>query len=221
MLTHAKEERPLALPEPPAQDIIPVNPKVGDNVEQTPEADNNANPRAYNELMDAYSLHQFIIRKGKVIESTPEFASFKRLFTTRWGDIVLVIHALEKLLGEYTVPLAYVDGKKMSAIALDPFKKWDTNDLLHCLVNQDNVLSHMKLTGKNFIGSNARELAATYIVKTIKMIKQRRLYKGEKKKIDSANRIQRASKHYLAMKLFKDKVQQKHKEELVQLITLW
>ena len=34
--------------------------------------------RGYNELLDQYSLHQFIIRKGKVLDVTPEFESFRR-----------------------------------------------------------------------------------------------------------------------------------------------
>jgi len=40
--------------------------------DQTDEAF-KANERGYNELMDVYSLHQFIIRKGKCLDTTPEF----------------------------------------------------------------------------------------------------------------------------------------------------
>lgn len=41
----------------------------------TPVADD---PRSYNELMDQFSLHHFMIRKGVVQHTTPEFISFKR-----------------------------------------------------------------------------------------------------------------------------------------------
>ena len=34
--------------------------------------------RGFETLQDAYSLHQFMIRKGVAIEGTPEFSSFKR-----------------------------------------------------------------------------------------------------------------------------------------------
>lgn len=37
-------------------------------------------PKSYPEILDTYSLHHFIIRKGKTLEETPEFVSFKRTF---------------------------------------------------------------------------------------------------------------------------------------------
>jgi hypothetical protein len=36
--------------------------------------------RDYNELMDEYSLHNLIIRKGKCLDEAPEFISFKRTY---------------------------------------------------------------------------------------------------------------------------------------------
>lgn len=39
-----------------------------------------ADARDYNELMDEYSLHNIIIRKGKCLDETPEFISFKRTY---------------------------------------------------------------------------------------------------------------------------------------------
>ena len=44
-------------------------------------------PVRYNELLDEYSLHQFIIRKGKTLASTPEFQSFRRTNLANWGNI--------------------------------------------------------------------------------------------------------------------------------------
>ena len=41
--------------------------------------------RGYNELLDQYSLHQFIIRKGKVLDVTPEFESFRRSHHGEWA----------------------------------------------------------------------------------------------------------------------------------------
>ena len=61
--------------------------------------------------MDIYSLHEFIIRKGKVLDQTPEFISFKRTYIHKWGAISYVIHLLEKLLTTYNIDLAYVEGK--------------------------------------------------------------------------------------------------------------
>jgi hypothetical protein len=41
--------------------------------------------------MDEFSLHQFIIRKGKTLENTPEFASFQRTYKSLWGSIDRII----------------------------------------------------------------------------------------------------------------------------------
>jgi len=49
----------------------------------------------YVELMDEFSLHQFIIRKGKTLDSTPEFISFKRTYINYWAGISFIIHLLE------------------------------------------------------------------------------------------------------------------------------
>ena len=71
------------------------------------------NVRSYNELMDVQSLHQFIIRKGKVLDQTPEFISFKRTYISQWGSISYVIHLIEKFLATFGVDMAYVEGKQL------------------------------------------------------------------------------------------------------------
>ena len=76
--------------------------------------------RSYNELLDTYSLHQFLIRYGKTLDTTPEFVSFQRKNKENWGPILGVIGALEKLLTKYFVPMAYIDGAEVVKIeALD------------------------------------------------------------------------------------------------------
>jgi hypothetical protein len=86
--------------------------------EEPDEFDNSAEKeRGYNELMDVYSLHQFIIRKGKCLDTTPEFISFKRTYIQDWASISYIIHLLEKMLGTYNVDFAYVEGKQIVAIA--------------------------------------------------------------------------------------------------------
>jgi hypothetical protein len=47
--------------------------------------------RNYEDIMDKFSLHQFIIRKGKVLDNTPEFASYRRTYRGVWGSIERVI----------------------------------------------------------------------------------------------------------------------------------
>ena len=218
------KQQPLALPAPGAggelsegtgKELVPVRGKESAPLEELKEGDDKLNARAYNELMDAYSLHQFIIRKGKTIETTPEFISYKRTYATRWSEITLVVHALEKLLSEYNVPLAYVDGKKAARLATDPFKKWTVDDLLNCIVNQDTVLVHVKIPGRRFAGPNGKELAATFISKTWKMYKLKKQFKFMRMFNAAARKITTAYKLYKTARQFKEKITQKYKEELV------
>jgi hypothetical protein len=43
--------------------------------------------RSFNELLDEYSLHIIMIRKGRVIDMAPEFISFKRIYQFKWNAI--------------------------------------------------------------------------------------------------------------------------------------
>ena len=72
------------------------------------------NAREYNELMDAYSLHQLMIRKGVLIVDTPEFVSFRRTYLNKWGSISYILHLIEKLLLDNEVEMAIVEGKKVA-----------------------------------------------------------------------------------------------------------
>lgn len=56
---------------------------------------------------------QFIIKKGKVLDTQQEFVGFKRGNITRWGAIQQVIHALEKYLGQFSVTFAHIDCLKV------------------------------------------------------------------------------------------------------------
>lgn len=87
------------------------------------ETEEETKAREYNELMDAYSLHQFTIRKGKCLDQTPEFISFKRTYITKWGAISYIIHLLEKMLSNYEVPTAIVQGKRLMQLATEDLKK--------------------------------------------------------------------------------------------------
>ena len=101
---------------PTSTALVPINdyePKLS-NVElkalppAEPEEENQVVPLksvkgvgagdGYIEAMDEFSLHRFVIRKGKVLDETPEFISYKRIFIGKWAGISYVIHMLEKLL---------------------------------------------------------------------------------------------------------------------------
>jgi hypothetical protein len=53
--------------------------------------------RPYEMLMDTFSLHEFMIRKGSVIDTTPEFESYRRTYQPLWAVIQPLIQQLEVL----------------------------------------------------------------------------------------------------------------------------
>lgn len=91
--------------------------------------------------MDEFSLHQFIIRRGKVLSRTPEFESFKRTNAPHWGAIVNVIRALENLMSLYSVPIAYIDGQSVAELAKEEVvqSSYSLEELMHCVANAEQV----------------------------------------------------------------------------------
>ena len=79
-------------------------------LEGSPNKNVEVDARDYAELMDEYSLHQLIVRKGKMLEEAPEFISFKRTYLQRWASISYILMCLEKLLSHSDVEMAYIDG---------------------------------------------------------------------------------------------------------------
>lgn len=92
-----------------------IDGKGGDAQDQFKEAVTKI--RGYNELLDTYSLHQFIIRKGKTLTTTPEFESYKRLYSGKWGGIQRIIRKLEEFLSKFNIPMAYIDGHEVMKLA--------------------------------------------------------------------------------------------------------
>jgi len=47
--------------------------------------------KKYKEVMDVYSLHYFMVRKGKTIKESPEFQSYQRTFVKDWYKIEKIL----------------------------------------------------------------------------------------------------------------------------------
>jgi hypothetical protein len=151
-------------------------------------------PREYDELLDAYSLHQFLVRKGKVLTSTPEFQSFARKHVRHWGQVKVVLAALETLCRDYRIHgLATVSGQKVADLAADETQRLTPEKLFACfategmLSNNSNSSTHVDPMLRALLaapaaaryalgGDVARLLAALKIQSTWRMFVQRRLY---------------------------------------------
>ncbi|RNF25976.1 IQ calmodulin-binding protein motif family protein [Trypanosoma conorhini] len=135
--------------------------------------------RTYAELLDVYSMHEFIIRKGATLRSTPEFASFKRRYTACWGNVELVIRRLEEFLKSYGIDLAYVDGKRVAALA--SFQVDDIlsrEEMLQCFANREELEPLTSSVTQKFVcGLDGQHLAAQKIQATWRMYAQRVAYR--------------------------------------------
>ena len=73
--------------------------------------------RGYLDMLDQYSLHNFIIWRGRTVTDTPEFSSFKRKYDTFWGSVLSVVGRLEELCLVYEIQMCVVDGAKCAELA--------------------------------------------------------------------------------------------------------
>ncbi|GMH87091.1 hypothetical protein TL16_g10747 [Triparma laevis f. inornata] len=96
--------------------------------------------RNYLDMLDQYSLHNFIIWKGSTVTNTPEFSSFKRKYDTFWGSVLSCINLLETLARDYQIQLVVVDGAKCAELAACDAPGITEEDLLECISNKDQVL---------------------------------------------------------------------------------
>lgn len=151
---------------------------LGTTIPHLPTDLSREDPRTYTELLDLYSMHEFIIRKGKTLRNTPEFASFKRHYIASWGSIESLIEVLETFLSRYGVELAYVDGKKVATLASFHIGRLiTTEDLLDLIANSEDVEPLLDdLAYQYRYGSKGNHRAATKIQSAWRMYRQRIAY---------------------------------------------
>lgn len=81
-------------------------------------SDAGAAARGFEALMDTFSLHEIMIRKGQMLRDTPEFESYQRSFAGVWGVLEGLLGHLGALCAQYAVPLAIVNGKSLAELAV-------------------------------------------------------------------------------------------------------
>ncbi|ORC90065.1 IQ calmodulin-binding protein motif family protein [Trypanosoma theileri] len=162
-----------------------VDPLIGIDKQQQymtfppPYSNSRDETRTYAELLDVYSMHEFIIRKGVTLRNTPEFASFKRRYIACWGNVELVIRKLEEFLKNYGIDLAYVDGKKVAGLATYQVDDLlSREEMLQCLANREEVEPLTSSVVQQYAcGMSGQHLAAEKIQATWRMYFQRIAYR--------------------------------------------
>mmetsp|Transcript_22620 Transcript_22620/g.44816 ORF Transcript_22620/g.44816 Transcript_22620/m.44816 type:complete len:1178 (+) Transcript_22620:87-3620(+) len=186
------------------EDGVPVDPSFGpqelaqatsDGMLALTDESGPERIRDYDELLDTYSLHQFIIRKGKTLSTTPEFLSYQRKYSFLWGQIKSIIQKLEAFLTQYQIPLAYVNGQKVVELAeemVDP----TVPQLLECLENIDKAALMRQIPGHRYTGPDREELAATKMQSFFRMVQGKRGFREHKLKDACARVIQKGWYRY-------------------------
>ncbi|GMF32673.1 unnamed protein product [Phytophthora lilii] len=170
--------------------------------------------RGYNELLDAYSLHQFLIHKGRTMRDTPEFVSFRRVAQELWGSVEEALRALETLLTQYFVPLAYIDGQRLLSLAATGQPRFSKHELLSCIVNEEQVMSILRRPGQRYKGRDRKRRAATTLQACVRMWSIRRRYARSRASDVSATKIQLAWRAYSCHAALKARLRVVRKEQL-------
>uniref|UniRef100_A0A3B5KSB2 IQ motif containing H n=1 Tax=Xiphophorus couchianus TaxID=32473 RepID=A0A3B5KSB2_9TELE len=109
----------------------------------------------------------FTIVKGQIDPMTKDFICFKEKFSWCWSSVVDVLEDLTKLLREFAVPLAKVDGEHLIQICPSSDYGWRKTlskaNLFSLLENKGDVLELVSRPGQRYRGEGGRDVAATRI----------------------------------------------------------
>ena len=205
---------------PPLQhhhELVPYESKQEEEEQQQQQVQKveaeNQMVRSYADMMESFQT-QFVVKKGKVVENSPEFVQFKRGNITRWGAISLIIHMIEKMLEKYNVTFAYVDGKSIAALSEEELRVPTEQDLFECIVNKDQVGEQMRNPQNKYQGVKGPLLAAVCIQKYWRRFKAYTAYSQLKFLMTKATIIQRKYRLYQLMKSTRAKIKQLAAESL-------
>ncbi|KAL4227848.1 hypothetical protein ACF0H5_013286 [Mactra antiquata] len=122
--------------------------------------------------------HRFAVQNGRIRDTSSEFLSFKQHYCLTWGSIVTILKHLEKMLNNFAVPVAFINGDRLADLAeeFELERPPGIEDLLSCIVNRDDVENVIFKPGRRFKGPNGRDIASAKIQATWKMYRERSTY---------------------------------------------
>ncbi|XP_051652827.1 IQ domain-containing protein H isoform X9 [Manacus candei] len=116
-------------------------------------------------LQDPRSDWDIVVCHGTVDPRAPGFLALKQHHHLSWGSIVAFLERAEKLLKDFSVPLATISGKKLAQVASD--FELDENPpksaILSVIKNQSAVAKILNRPGQSSKGRGGAEMAATKI----------------------------------------------------------
>ncbi|CAF1461812.1 unnamed protein product, partial [Adineta steineri] len=152
---------------------------------------------------------RLIIQNGLTKDQTEDFLKFRQLYCLMWGNIVTVFRMLEKIMYDYAIPVAFINGDRVIELAqtIELEHKPTLDELLSAVTNRVEVEELVKQIGRQFIGSGGKERAAIAIQSFWRCFRDRRAYIRLRKRKWAAGVI--ALSWLMAVKLSKARQQLK------------
>ncbi|KAM5171067.1 IQ domain-containing protein H [Mantella aurantiaca] len=120
----------------------------------------------------------FTIYNGVIDPAVTDFLAFKQHYHFRWGSFMTFLESLLRLLQDYAVPAAVVNGERMKIATLDMElgKTPSISQLLSVLENRSWVHKFLNQPGQRYKGREGRSAAALKIQTTWRGYKDRVAY---------------------------------------------
>ncbi|XP_075714446.1 IQ domain-containing protein H [Rhinoderma darwinii] len=138
------------------------------------------------ESQDAWALtpvtpdtgHYFTIHNCLLDPTAADFQVFKQHYCFSWGSFITFLESLQKLLQNYAIPTAVVNGDKMIAATLDQElgRTPSVSQLLSVLENRSWVQKLLSHPGQRYKGRDGKEAAAQKIQATWRGYRERVAY---------------------------------------------
>ncbi|CAM9628324.1 unnamed protein product [Ectocarpus fasciculatus] len=168
--------------------------------------------RCYMDLLDEYSLHHFVIWKGRVIRDTPEFTSLARTHQASWSSIDRCVSILEEIMTVNSVPLAVIDGKKLGELAQFDLERVDEADLCSVIANLEQIKPLLRHTRIVPNGPSAAQLAAIVIQASARGFLQRSKFLVLQNRWNAAVTLQRLARGRRARHLLRAKLVERRRK---------
>lgn len=195
----------LSLPEPEHQHLVSQ-----DHTETKALVLVHQQARTYHEIVDSFSGHQIIFRKG-VILPTPEFQSFKRVYSEAWGNLAQALNFAQEIFTKIAAPLVYIDGKRLVEFVKDELRPVKLEELLSCVINSATVMPLLNSASQKYRTSMGKDLAAVKVQSMWKRFKDYSAYKQLKVLIRKSLIIQKCVKNWKrkanTMRIIKEKTE--------------
>ncbi|PAA79434.1 hypothetical protein BOX15_Mlig016534g1 [Macrostomum lignano] len=124
---------------------------------------------------------RYAVLNGRTRTEASDFEAFRRRYGrgSEWGRVAWAARCMEQFLTAYSVPIAFVNGEKLAALAeqLDLSGRRPTGaQLLDCLINRSDVARLVSQPGRRFSGPDGRFRACALIQARWRGFAQRRRY---------------------------------------------